>query len=209
MKGKSRHNQQQEESDKHFISRLQWLLFAQLCLENVLGQKLKSKINSNQQTLNLFTWLYSVQHSTSNTIAAVTRNKHTQRFLHIYPLCVFVCVWVFVPHPFKALACIMTHQRQPQRQSDKDGQRQIQGERDSRHIPKWTTGKLQSYVLCTSCHINYAQMLCGCVCGSVCQSNFSLALLLKCEWQLDALIVTMNCISSAIPCSVYATADSC
>lgn len=172
----------------------------------------KTKIEDKFKSTDIKFIHLNVQCTTLNVKHNCSSHKkqtHTKVFTYLPTVCVCVYVWVFVPHPFKALACIMTHQRQPQRQSDKDRrrQRQRQGERDSHHIPKWTTGKLQSYVLCTSCHINNAQMLCGCVFRSVCQSNFSL--LLKCEWQLDALIVTMNCISSAIPCSVYATADSC
>lgn len=207
MKAKSWHNQQQQQSDKHFISRLQWLLFAQLCLENVLGQKLKSKINSIQQTLNLFTWLYSVQHSTSNTIAAVTRNKHTQRFLHIYPLCMCVSVCAssvqgFSMHYDTSETATKT-ERQRRTETETGRERQSSySQMNDWQIAELCTLHILPHKLCP----NVVRVW---VCGSVCQSNFSLALLLKCEWQLDALIVTMNCISSAIPCSVYATADSC
>lgn len=102
-----------------------------------------------------------------------SQETNTHKGFYIFTHCACECVWVSVCA--SSVQGFSMHYDTSETATETEGQRQSETERDSRHVPKWTTGKLQSYVLCTSCHINYAQMLCGCVCVRVCVWATSLA----------------------------------
>lgn len=124
-------------------------------------------------------------HYMSNT----QRNKqtHTERF---FIFAYWVCVCVSSVQGFSLH--YDTSETERDRQTDRERQSERQIGRDRQRIPKWTTAKLQSYVLCTSLPhklcpnvVRVCESMCVRVCVWVCL--WVCLILLKCEWRLDVV----------------------
>lgn len=174
----------------------------------------KTKIKDKLKSTDIKFIHLTVQCTTLNVKHNCSSHKkqtHTKVFTYLPTACVCVCVSVcassvqgFSMHYDTSETATKT-ERQRRTETETGRERQSSySQMNDWQIAELCTLHILPHKLCPN-----VVRVCVRECASVCQSNFSLALLLKCEWQLDALIVTMNCISSAIPCSVYATADSC